>query len=139
MKKIWLMGLVLIGCASCRSDYGTLSEIWKSGASADEQAVYQETAVEPASQTGTVSIPRTAQPRYMNDADRFRQNIVMKVSGEDYVVYEYADVRIDDVATLASRYCFETTQGKKAYLRDIYMTKNHKRRATFDCVHLASQ
>ena len=50
------------------------------------------------------------------------------------------DVRIDDVATLASAYCFEMTNGvKKAYLRDIYMYKNHKRRATFDCVDLAAE
>ena len=78
-------------------------------------------------------------PVYASDAERFRRNIATKVMGEDYVVYEYVDVRIDDVATLASRYCYETTEGKKAYLRDIYMYKNHKRRATFDCVDLAAE
>ena len=76
---------------------------------------------------------------YGSDAERFRQNIAIKGMGDDYMVYEYTDVRIDDVATLASRYCYETTNGKKAYLRDIYMFKNHKRRATFDCVDLAQQ
>lgn len=76
---------------------------------------------------------------YASDAERFRRNIATKAMGEDYVVYEYVDVRIDDVATLASRYCYETTEGKKAYLRDIYMYKNHKRRATFDCVDLAAE
>ncbi len=78
-------------------------------------------------------------PFYASDAERFRRNIATKAMGEDYVVYEYVDVRIDDVATLASRYCYETTEGKKAYLRDIYMYKNHKRRATFDCVDLAAE
>lgn len=73
---------------------------------------------------------------YASDADRFRQNIAVKAMGEDYVVYEYSDVRIDDVATLASQFCYDTGTGKKAYLRDIYMYKNHKRRATFDCVYL---
>lgn len=80
----------------------------------------------------------TGEPVYSSDAERFRRNIATKAMGEDYVVYEYMDVRIDDVATLASAYCFEMTDGvKKAYLRDIYMYKNHKRRATFDCVDLA--
>ncbi len=78
-------------------------------------------------------------PVYSSDAERFYRNIATKAMGDDYVVYEYVDVRIDDVATLASRYCFETTNGKKAYLRDIYMYKNHKRRATFDCVDLAAE
>lgn len=80
----------------------------------------------------------TGEPIYSSDAERFRRNIATKAMGDDYVVYEYTDVRIDDVATLASAYCFEMTGGeKKAYLRDIYMYKNHKRRATFDCVDLA--
>ncbi len=74
---------------------------------------------------------------YSSDAERFRHNIAVKGMGEDYVVYEYVDVRIDDVATLASAYCFEMNPDKKAYLRDIYMFKNRKRRATFDCVDLA--
>ena len=82
----------------------------------------------------------TGEPVYSSDAERFRRNISTKAMGEDYVVYEYMDVRIDDVATLASAYCFEMTNGvKKAYLRDIYMYKNHKRRATFDCVDLAAE
>lgn len=81
----------------------------------------------------------TAEPVYSSDSERFYQNIATKAMGDDYVVYEYKDVRIDDVATLASRYCYETTEGKKAYLRDIYMYKNHKRRATFDCIDLAAE
>lgn len=137
MKKILFMGLILMACASCRSNYSTLSEMF--GTTSVNNDNSQSENVVTTEEAGTVSIPRTAQPHYLDDADRFRYNIVMKASGEDFVVYEYSDVRIDDVATLASRYCFETTQGKKAYLRDIYMTKNHKRRATFDCVHLASQ
>ena len=28
---------------------------------------------------------------------------------------------------------------EKAFLRDIYMHKNHKRRVTFDCVDLAQE
>lgn len=75
----------------------------------------------------------------MPEEDLYRYNISVKAMGDDYVVYEYSDVRIDKVATLASSFCFETNPGKKAYLRDIYLHKNHKRRATFDCVDLASE
>ena len=78
-------------------------------------------------------------PVYSSDAERFRRNIATKAMGDDFVVYEYVDVRIDDVATLASKYCYDMNPEKKAYLRDIYMYKNHKRRATFDCVDLAAK
>lgn len=90
----------------------------------------------------------TQQPQQKNDRavsiaeadfEMYRKNIVVKTMGDDYIVYEYSDVRIDKVAPLASRYCYETNPGKKAYLRDIYMHRNHKRRATFDCVDLASE
>ncbi|MBQ8481420.1 MAG: hypothetical protein IJ532_02660 [Alphaproteobacteria bacterium] len=74
-----------------------------------------------------------------SELEMLRKNIIVKTMGDDYIVYEYSDVRIDKVAPLASRYCYETNPGKKAYLRDIYMHKNHKRRATFDCVDLASE
>ena len=77
--------------------------------------------------------------KYASDEERFRHNIAVKGMGDDYVVCEYVDVRIDDVATLASKYCYEMTENKKAYLRDIYLYKNHKRRATFDCVDLAQE
>lgn len=129
MKKLLLIGLVMFCCASCQLENNqpaTLSEMWQ-----DNTVQTQSTA--------TVTTPKMAnQPKYASDAERYRQNIVVKAAGENYVVYEYADVRVDDVASLASAYCFENTNGKKAYLRDIYMYRNNKRRATFDCVDLAS-
>lgn len=91
----------------------------------------------------TTMVQKRPRERVVNIADSdlelYRKNIVVKTMGEDYIVYEYSDVRIDKVAPLASRYCYETNPGKKAYLRDIYMHRNHKRRATFDCVDLASE
>lgn len=74
-----------------------------------------------------------------SDYGDLRRNIIVKGIGKDYIVYEYSDVRIDQVAPLAARFCYDTNPGKKAYLRDIYMHRNHKRRATFDCVDLASE
>ena len=71
------------------------------------------------------------------DADFYRRHILVKGMGDDYIIYEYSDVRVDQVATLASRYCYDKDSRTSAYLRDIYMRKNHKRRATFDCIDLA--
>lgn len=145
MKKLIVIGIAALLCASCQLESGqgesTLMEkLNASGAAepaemaAPEIAVPQQTAQAP-----VVSEPRLAAGKYASDADRYRQNIVVKVMGENYIVYEYSDVRIDDVATLASAFCYETDPDTKAYLRDVYMYRNHKRRATFDCVNLASK
>ena len=118
------MSFLCFGCQLDNSQPQTLSEIWVDE-TPEQQAV--------------ITTPKAAYaPKYASDAERYRQNIVVKATGENYVVYEYSDVRIDDVASLASAYCFENSNGLKAYLRDIYMYRNNKRRATFDCVNLAS-
>ncbi len=67
----------------------------------------------------------------------YREHIVVKGGDEKHVVYEYSDVRIDDVASLAIAYCSRINPQYQANLRDIYMYKNHKRRATFDCTPVA--
>ena len=115
MKKIALLGILLVLCA-CRA-----------------RTMRQDVA-EP-----VYDAPEIAQAYAIPEEDLYRYDISVKAMGDDYVVYEYADVRIDKVATLASAFCFETNPGKKAYLRDIYMHKNRRRRATFDCVDLATQ
>lgn len=126
MKKIVMICFLAVMCISCQT---------RDIQSDDVQ-----------SQIGT--IPAYAEivdqsPQYRvapePDPDFYRRNISVKAMGDDYVVYEYSDVRIDQIATLASQFCFETNPSKKAYLRDIYMQKNRKRRATFDCVDLATE
>ena len=64
---------------------------------------------------------------------------MVKGGDEKHVIYEYSDVRVDDVASLAIVYCQHANPGSKATLHDIYMYQNHKRRATFDCVSIANQ
>lgn len=49
-----------------------------------------------------------------------------------YVVYEYSDIRVDEVATVAAVYCNDHC-GKVAELYDISLTPEHRRRATFIC------
>ncbi len=74
---------------------------------------------------------------YADDADRYRQNIAVKEKGEKHVTYEYKDVRIDELAPLAIKYCEENVKDTQAYLREIVLYRNNLRRATFDCVNLA--
>lgn len=70
------------------------------------------------------------------DMARYRENIVLKQHGENFVSYEYRNVRIDELASLAINYCLDNTDGKKAYLREIVMRENHSKLATFDCIDL---
>ena len=74
---------------------------------------------------------------YISDEDRarYQENIVEKRRGENFVSYEYKDVRIDEIAPLAAYYCKQKAN-KKAHLREIIMRENHSRLATFDCVDL---
>lgn len=77
----------------------------------------------------------TIDQAYASNYDRFFQNVVIKEKTPYYITYEYKDVRIDELAYLASRYCYE--QGKKhAYLHDAILYRNFSRRATFDCLEL---
>ncbi|MBQ9235633.1 MAG: hypothetical protein IJ184_04130 [Alphaproteobacteria bacterium] len=57
-------------------------------------------------------------------------NVIGKTS--NYVVYEYSDVRIDEVAPIAALYCRDQG-GRTAELYDIGLRADHRRRATFMC------
>ncbi len=70
------------------------------------------------------------------DEARYRDNIVLKQHGPDFVTYEYRNVRIDELAAFAVNYCLDNAPGKKAYLREIVMRENHSKFATFDCIDL---
>lgn len=131
MKKIGLIALAAALCGSClaRPEAEVVQQPATDNIDTSQVYTYTpETGV--GTPAGTVAV---------SDADFYRSNIVVKTMGDDYVIYEYADVRVDKVATLAAQYCYETNPGKSAYLRDIYLQKNHKRRATFDCVDLATR
>lgn len=83
----------------------------------------------------TLNHPKPIENAYASDYDRFFQNVIVKEKTPHYVTYEYKDVRIDEIAFLASRYCFEQ-DGKTAYLHDTQLYRNFTRRATFDCLEL---
>jgi hypothetical protein len=65
-------------------------------------------------------------------------NDVFVVSeGEDYVTYQYKNVRVDEISPLASLYCADAEVSSSPYLREVNMYHNGFMRATFDCVSLA--
>jgi hypothetical protein len=75
----------------------------------------------------------SAEPAYGSDDQRFLDNVRIKQSDENGITYEYKDVRIDEIAYLASEYCFEQGE-KKAFLHDSQLYRNFSRRATFHCL-----
>lgn len=83
--------------------------------------------------------PDTNQPMeklaYDSAYDRFLDNVVIKARADNYIIYEYKDARVDELAPLASRYCKEHN-GRTAVLRSVVLYKNYARRATFDCLSL---
>lgn len=74
-----------------------------------------------------------AEPAYGSEDQRFLDNVRIKQSDENGITYEYKDVRIDEIAYLASEYCYEQNE-KKAFLHDSQLFKNFSRRATFHCL-----
>ncbi len=69
------------------------------------------------------------------DYQRFAENVSIVKQTSTGVVYEYKNVRIDELAILASLYCHDQS-GKKAYLDKITLYRNNSRRAMFICKNL---
>lgn len=57
--------------------------------------------------------------------------------GDDFVTYQYRNVRVDEISPLASLYCADVSYGGSPYLREVSIFHNGFMRATFDCVSLA--
>src|SRR5574344_519998 len=61
--------------------------------------------------------------KYNSEYDRFIDNVTISAKTPYYITYQYKDVRIDEIAFLASRYCAEQN-GKKAFLKNNITYKN---------------
>lgn len=67
------------------------------------------------------------------DTTRFKGKVKAIEENKDDVVYEYSDIRIDQVSVLATMYCNQKGS-RRAYLDKVNLYKNNARRAKFFCV-----
>lgn len=64
--------------------------------------------------------------------NRLVDHMVVVDKSANFVIYEYSNIRVDEVAPIAAIYCHN--QGnKQALLYDINLRPNNSRRATFVC------
>lgn len=75
----------------------------------------------------------SSEPVYIEpEFNRLAAHIRVIDKASNYVVYEYADVRIDEVAPVAAIYCNDRG-GRQASLEEIALHQNNRRRAIFVC------
>jgi putative hemolysin len=131
-----VLGMValLAGCTTSEMESGSLMSMYRA-----DQA--QSESVAPTLQEVTDTKTETAiadtQPAEAAPVVRYKHNVAVKEHTADYVTYEYKDIGISEVASLAIIYC-QNQGGKQAFLREILLYRNHNRRATFDCSNLAT-
>ena len=66
------------------------------------------------------------------DFSKFIDRVIIAEKTPSSVVYEYQDVRVDEVSLLAAMYC-QDHGNRNAYLEKINLHKNNRRRASFYC------
>lgn len=62
----------------------------------------------------------------------YAKNVTIASQGDNFVVYEYRNIRVDDLAILAALYC-KDHNSTRAYLDNITLYHNNARRAKFMC------
>ena len=65
--------------------------------------------------------------------NRLAEHITIVGKTSNYVIYEYANIRVDEVAPIAAVYCNDKGGGRQASLYDITLHQNNRPRATFVC------
>ncbi len=73
-----------------------------------------------------------ASDAFSPDYNYITQRVTIADKSSRHVVYEYSDIRVDEIVPVASIYCYENG-GYQAELRDITLWHNNRRRATFIC------
>lgn len=66
------------------------------------------------------------------DYNRYAGNVSIVSTSSDSVVYEYKNIRVDELGAIAAQYCDDHGQ-RQAYLDKILLHKNNSRRAVFIC------
>ncbi len=83
-------------------------------------------------------MPSSNMQTFVSSQHEITANDVFVVGeGEDFVTYQYKNVRVDEISPLASLYCADVAFGGSPYLREVTLYHNGFMRATFDCVSLA--
>ena len=145
MKKFILLAGIFLLCACSLMGRGTvLSDSQsqpKTYVRASEKAPVkvtyaqtQETAPKQATAQPVKAQPVIAQPAMAQRST----GVSVKARGENFVTYEYKDIRVDQLRGWAESYCKQKGYENFA-LRDIIVYRNYMRRATFDCFHLANE
>jgi hypothetical protein len=124
MKKFLILSLLFM-LNACTTKYILMDE---NGNPVDEDYYTQASAEGEASSASSY----TASERAISANDVF-----VVSEGEDYVTYQYKNVRVDEISPLASLYCADAEVSSSPYLREVNMYHNGFMRATFDCVSLA--
>lgn len=70
--------------------------------------------------------------KFKPDFNKYVDNVIVISATRDSVVYEYTNVRVDELAMLAALYC-QDQGNQKASLLEITLQKNNARRAAFMC------
>ena len=121
MKKILGMTAFLL-LNACTTEYILMDE----NANPVESGYYTENT------EGTSGVENMELAEYITANDVF-----VVGEGADFVTYQYKNVRVDEISSLASMYCADIAYGGSPYLREVSMYHNGFMRATFDCVSLA--
>ena len=79
----------------------------------------------------SIELPPEPQGKQI-DFNKFVGKVIVAEKSPSSVVYEYQDVRVDEVSLLASMYC-QDHGNRNAYLEKINLYKNNRRRASFYC------
>ncbi len=85
---------------------------------------------EPISPTVTIEEPEPATANV--NFSKFVDKVIIASKTPSTIVYEYQDVRVDEVAMLAAIYC-QDNGNRNAYLEKVLLYKNNRRRASFYC------
>ena len=130
MVRLFVAGLFLL-LNACTTEYFLMEDTEVSSSEASVEFVENEDVYvdEEAYAEGNA---------FENEGRLISANDVFVVSeGQDFVTYQYKNIRVDEVSPLASMYCADVAFGGSPYLREVSLYHNGFMRATFDCVSLA--
>ena len=143
MKKInvFVLGICLFlsGCQSCmlcnKNKMANISETPTTADVVENKQVKYYVVEQNPSCVDEETLAKTPVKVGENEYKAFARRIAVKNGSDNFVTYEYRDIRVDELMPLAARYCSERGN-RTAILRKINLYNGNSRRVTFDCVRL---